>query len=484
MQNPFSSKTSIDPGQKVAVVGSGISGLVTAWLLSQKHQVVLFEKNAKLGGHTNTVQVNLDGQSQSVDTGFIVFNRPNYPNLTAMFHYLKVQTEPTDMSFSVSVNQGELEYSGNNLNTLFAQRRNLISMAHWKMLREILRFNRIAKADLQRNESEPDFVPGQYSGDLAKSLGEYLSLHGFGKRMQNYYLLPMAAAIWSCPVETMMSFPAGSFLRFFENHGLLNVEDRPQWETVTGGSQTYIDAILELADFEYRLNSPVKKVVKQQRQLKLSFEGGEEVFDHVVFASHGDQSYQMLSNSLQNTFDCLQHFTYQQNIAYLHRDLSLMPKRKLAWASWNYLRSTDQQENAVAVTYWINLLQNLDVATPILVTLNPLKPPAEEKTWQRIVYEHPVFDSAAMQAQLGLKSLQGKENLWFCGAYNGYGFHEDGLQSAVDIARAWQIDLPWESLEVSSETSRIAGCAQGNNHLSLKAKVLADNGLQESGGAL
>ncbi|MDA3807984.1 MAG: FAD-dependent oxidoreductase [Thiomicrorhabdus sp.] len=421
--------------KKVAVVGSGISGLSAAWLLSQQHDVTLFEKNAKLGGHTNTVLVEVEGKLQPVDTGFIVFNEPNYPNLVAFLKHLNVKTQETEMSFSVTVDQGELEYSGNNLNTLFAQRSNLLSLAHWKMIREILRFNKQAKQDL--NAETP----------VSVSLGDYLKQHGFSDRMRDYYLLPMAAAIWSCPVDTMMKFPVGSFLQFFENHGLLNVEDRPQWESVVNGSEQYIQAILALNTFKVQTESPVKTVKEVSEGLLLEIENGELVpFDEVVFASHADQTYSMLDESLKPEFTLLENFKYQENTAYLHRDLALMPKRKLAWAAWNYLRDTKAKDSSVAVTYWMNLLQNLPVKTPLLVTLNPAEPPAEALTYQRFVYHHPVFDEAAMSAQPLLQTLQGKHNLWFCGSYFGYGFHEDGLTSSVKLAGLWDIPLPWPSL--------------------------------------
>ena len=429
----MSQLNNLTPGQNIAIIGSGISGLASAWFLSQSHTVTVFEKNAKLGGHTNTVSVDVDGKTLPVDTGFIVFNRPNYPNLSAMLAHLKVGTIETEMSFSASIDQGALEYSGNNLNTLFAQRRNLLSLAHWKMIRQILRFNKQAKHDLNAKEN------------LQMSLGDYLEMHGFDERMQSSYLLPMAAAIWSCPVTTMMKFPVGSFLQFFENHGLLNVEDRPQWETIKGGSQTYIDAMLKEAHFEHWVDSPVQSVEKKEQGVIIELQNGDkQVFDHVIFASHADQSYSMLSPELQNHFSVMKSFQYQENIAYLHTDLKLMPKRKLAWASWNYLRDTQHAENRVAVTYWMNLLQTIDTPTPLLVTLNPLELPDRDKTFQKIVYEHPVFDKPAMDAQQTIKPLQGDHNVWFCGAYLGYGFHEDGLTSAVNLARLWGVNLPWE----------------------------------------
>lgn len=441
MSHTHFAANSIEIGQKIAVIGSGISGLSSAWFLSKSHQVTLYEKNAKLGGHTNTKLVEVDGKQQAVDTGFIVFNRPNYPHLTAMFQHLNIATEDTDMSFSASIDKGAVEYSGNNLNTMFAQRKNLLSLAHWKMISEILRFNKQAKKDLSaENQTQA-------------SLGEYLDQHKFSQRMREYYLLPMAAAIWSCPVKTMMAFPAMSFLRFFENHGLLNIEDRPQWETVTGGSQKYIDAILAEANFQIELDSPVISVIKTEQGLLVKTDQAETVYDHVIFASHGDQTWQMLDVELQNTFSCMRHFKYQQNIAYLHCDEALMPQRKLAWASWNYLRDSTSEETNVAVTYWMNLLQNFELDTPILVTLNPLNPPAAEKTYERIVYEHPVFDQAAMNAQHELQQLQGLENCWFAGAYTGYGFHEDGLRSAVELANLWKVDLPWSTAQAEQASA-------------------------------
>ncbi|MDX1352613.1 MAG: FAD-dependent oxidoreductase [Thiomicrorhabdus sp.] len=419
--------------KQVAVIGSGISGISAAWFLSQEHEVTLFEKNDRLGGHTNTVELEIEGQVQPVDTGFIVFNTPNYPLLTAMFKHLAVNTQNTEMSFSVSVNEGELEYSGNNLNTLFAQRRNLLNPQHWKMIAEILRFNKRAKADLASNNF------------CDMELGEYLVLHNFSERMRDYYLLPMAAAIWSCPVEQMMKFPVNSFLRFFENHGLLNIEDRPQWESVVGGSHQYLKAILALQTFTVKLNHPISQVDKTDFGMVVtSLNGKKQVFDEVVFACHADESYAMLSEELQAQCQLLKNFKYQVNYAYLHSDVSLMPKRKSAWAAWNYLRDLNAQGGCVAVTYWMNLLQNMQVATPLLVTLNPTRLPKYESIYKKMVYQHPVFDRAAMFSQSQLQTLQGNNNLWFCGSYFGYGFHEDGLKSAADLARLWQIDLPWQ----------------------------------------
>lgn len=420
---------------KVAVIGSGISGISSAWFLSQKHDVTLFEKESTLGGHTNTRDVQLvNGEKTAVDTGFIVYNEPNYPLLTAMFDHLKVATYPTNMSFAVSVDQGRLEYAGSNLDTLFAQRRNIFSPRHWRMIANILRFNKQAKADLINGLDEK------------LTLGDYLKQHGFGKAMQHDYLLPMAAAIWSCPTETMAQFPARSFLQFFANHGLLDIKDRPQWATVVGGARTYLDKILALNSF---------KVVKQGiSQVQLAKEANQPIiltsctgvsheFDQVVFACHGDEAAKLLPHT---DFALLKNFTYQFNQAWLHTDVKQMPKIKSAWAAWNYLSGKNNlATREVAVTYWMNRLQPLGVNTDIFVTLNPITEPDADQVIEKIDYFHPVFDQAAVAAQADLIHLQGHKNCWFAGAYTGYGFHEDGLASAAKIAGLWEIDLPWEA---------------------------------------
>ncbi|SFR62815.1 NAD(P)/FAD-dependent oxidoreductase [Thiomicrospira sp. ALE5] len=419
--------------QHVAIIGSGISGIASAWFLSQQHHVTLFEKENRLGGHTNTVDFEHEGKNIAVDTGFIVYNEPNYPLLTAMFKHLHIHTAETDMSFAVSIDQGRLEYAGNNLNTLFAQRKNLFSIAHWKMIREILRFNKQAKKDLHHLEHH-------------LSLKDYLSQHDFSTSMQQDYLLPMAAAIWSCPTETMLSFPAQSFLQFFNNHGLLNVNDRPQWKTVRNGARHYIDAITKHAKFNV-VHSGVTHVspmsAERDSVLIKTADDQQLEFDQVVFACHGDQAYQLLDHHAD--FNLMANFKFQPNQAWLHTDESLMPKIESAWASWNYLSDINQdQQRAVAVTYWMNQLQPLRTETPILVTLNPTREPDPSKVIAKFEYDHPVFDEQTMQAQKELESIQGHHGCWFAGAYTGYGFHEDGLRSAARIARLWQLPLPWE----------------------------------------
>ncbi len=418
---------------KVAVIGSGISGISSAWFLSQQHEVTLFEKNDYIGGHTHTVDVNLNGQTAAVDTGFIVYNEPNYPLLKALFKHLNIATDPTDMSFAVTVDNGRLEYAGNNLNTLFVQRKNLFSLRHWRMILDILRFNKQAKSDLKQGLS-PDL-----------SLQTYLEQHGFSQTMQQDYLLPMAAAIWSCPTETMLQFPASSFLQFFANHGLLNVNDRPQWRTVHNGSRQYLEAIIKLATFDIIQHAVTDVMPPPSGEGKvrlISADGVVHEFDQVVFACHADEVATLLKDK---GFELLNAFKYQANQAWLHTDIKQMPQRRSAWASWNYLSGKQREgQRAVAVSYWMNKLQTLPIKQDVFVTLNPITPPDADKVVACFDYHHPVFDRDAIAAQAKLPGLQGHKNCWFAGSYFGYGFHEDGLASGANIARLWHITLPWE----------------------------------------
>lgn len=421
--------------KNIAVVGTGISGLSSAWFLSQHHSVSVFEQADRLGGHTNTIDIDVEGRSLPVDTGFIVYNEPNYPNLKAMFKHLNVQTQSSNMSFAVSVNQGEFEFAGSGLIPFLGGWKGLFSPKRWRLLREVLRFNRQAKHDLHK--------PSSFS---EHTLMDYLKHHQFSDDMVHKYLLPMAAAIWSCPTETMMQFPAMSFLRFYENHGLLNVKDRPQWNTVINGSIEYIKALLENQAMDIRLNCGIECIQQTDSGFELTdSQSNTHIFDEVVLACHSDQAYEMLSTDLKAQFAELTLIPYQRNIAYVHTDESLMPQDKSLWSSWNYLRETDQPENEVAVTYWMNKLQSLPTETPVLVTLNPTHKPLESKTLRVIEYDHPVFEEHANQAQTALKEKSGQSGLWLAGAYLGYGFHEDGLRSAVDVARKMKISLPWEN---------------------------------------
>jgi predicted NAD/FAD-binding protein len=422
--------------QRIAVVGAGVAGLGAAWLLARRHQVTLFERNSYIGGHTNTLMVNEDGWPVQVDTGFIVYNEPNYPNLTALFAELGVQTRDSEMSFGVSVGDGELEYAGSSLGTLFAQRRNLGSARFLGMLADILRFNWICKRRL---------ASGGFGGQTVGELFDELRL---GHAFRHHYLLPMAAAIWSCPVSSMLAFPAASLARFYANHGLLNILDRPQWRTVTGGSRQYVEHMLASYRGDVFTDSPVSAVRRGDDGVELTLaDGSTQCFDQVVLASHADESLALLEDASPTEQSLLSAFAYQANRAVLHSDVRLMPQRRAVWSSWNYLaesagpRLADQQ---VSVTYWMNRLQGLDCQREYLVTLNPLQEPDPALVHADIEYQHPVFDSRAMAAQQRLASLQGKRGTWFCGSYFGYGFHEDALRSGVEVARGLGVDPGWD----------------------------------------
>ena len=430
------------PLLNIAVIGAGVAGLSAAWMLGSRHQVTLFEANDYPGGHTHTVSVEegegADASELAVDTGFIVYNEPNYPHLSALFRHLGVSTQESEMSFAVSLDHARLEYAGNSLDTLFAQRANLLRPAFLGMVSDILRFNRLAKRALEEHE-------GLDVEAHAESLGDMLDRHRFNHAFRHHYLLPMAAAIWSCPTETMLRFPFLSFARFFNNHGLLNLIDRPLWRTVVNGSRSYVDQFLASGRFELRLNSPVEHVARREDGVYINNESTR--FDAVVFACHADQALAMLDSPDAKESELLAAFAYQENIAWLHTDAALMPRLKKVWSSWNYLGyaadASTQSTERVAVSYWMNCLQNLATTTDYFVTLNPPAPPAEDKVIGRYVYHHPVFDVAAMHAQTRMRELQGHRQSWYCGSYFGYGFHEDALRSAVDLAAHFDIQPPW-----------------------------------------
>jgi predicted NAD/FAD-binding protein len=429
---------------RIAVVGSGIAGLSCAWLLSQQHEVHVFESDGRIGGHSHTVDTTCGGASVPVDTGFIVYNEPAYPNLTALFRHLHVPTRPSDMSFAVSLDGGALEYAGTDLNGLFAQRSNLLRPRFWAMLRELLRFYREAPGDSATH------------GDL--SLDAYLDAHGYGRAFRDDHLYPMGAAIWSCTAQRIGDYPVSAFVRFCENHGLLQVNDRPVWRTVDGGSREYVRRLTQgFADRIHR-EHPVTAVLRERDGVRLRLNHGEPgtPFDHVVLATHADQSLRLLDAPSDAERRLLGAFGYTRNHAVLHRDPALMPRRRSVWCSWNYL--ADRQGHALpTVTYWMNRLQphlpQGPGAPPLFVTLNPAQPPRPEHLIRTEVYEHPRFDAAAIAAQRRLWSLQGQQRTWFCGAYFGSGFHEDGLQAGLAVAEALGgVRRPWT---VANESARI-----------------------------
>jgi predicted NAD/FAD-binding protein len=421
--------------KRIAVVGGGVAGLGAAWLLARRHRVTLFERNAYIGGHTNTATVDDGGQALPVDTGFIVYNEPNYPNLTALFRELDVTTRPSEMSFGVSVGDGALEYAGSNLDTLFAQRRNLASPAFLRMLADILRFNRTCK----RRLAEDSFG--------TQTLGEFFDELRLGQAFRHHYLLPMAAAIWSCPVAQMQAFPAASLARFYENHGLLNLTERPQWRTVVGGSEQYVKRMLGSFPGQVHADSPVRTVRRHDDGVELSLtDGSRQQFDEVVLACHADQALALLADASPTERTLLGAFSYQANRALLHSDTQLMPHRRAVWSSWNYLAQSSGPrlaDSRVSVTYWMNRLQGLQASRDYLVSLNPLREPDPALVHAEFEYEHPVFDSAALAAQQQLGQLQGRRHTWLCGSYFGYGFHEDALRSGVAVAVALGVDPGW-----------------------------------------
>lgn len=418
---------------RIAVVGAGIAGLGAAWLLKGRHEVTIFERNGRLGGHSNTIEVDSGGAALGVDTGFVVYNERNYPHLTRLFRHLGVETQPTDMSFAASVDDGRVEYAGSDLNTLFAQRANLVSPAYWGMLRDVLRFNRDARRSLRTGDAE------------GLSLGAYLARGGYGARLADHYLLPMAAAIWSCPTRTMRDFPAVGFLHFFRNHGLLDLVDRPQWRTVVGGSRRYVERLCADLPGSAHAGTPVARVQRASSGVRvLTADGAEHLFDAAVLACHADEALRLIDSPRPAETAVLSKFGYQQNRTILHSDAALMPRQRRVWSSWNYLAATGASgTERVSVSYWMNRLQGLPGSRQFFVSLNPLREPRPESVVAELSYHHPVFDAEAMRAQGLLGQLQGRDRLWFCGSYAGYGFHEDALASAVGVARLLGAEAPW-----------------------------------------
>ncbi len=421
--------------KKIAVIGSGISGNSTAWALSKSHNVTLFEKDNRTGGHSNTAIVDYDGEQISVDTGFIVYNDHNYPLLTKLFDHLGVETSQSNMSFGVSLDAGKFEWSGQGLGGVFAQRKNLLSLSFLSMLREIFTFNRICKEDLK-------------SGALCgSSFGEYLKTHRFSDRLRDDYLVPMTAAIWSTPPQRMLDFPSESLIRFMDNHKLIHgVNDRPQWRTVTHGSRQYVNKLL--GDFEGKLilNNGVQLIEKVETGVRLTLEDGSQaIFDEVVIATHTDQALNMLKAPSSAQREILGAISYKPNTVYLHRDPSLMPQRKAAWSAWNYLGSRDSSGGRdLSLTYWMNRLQNIDEDKPLFVSLNPVTLPKPDTIFETYTYDHPQFDKGAIEAQARLDDIQGVDNIWYCGAWTKYGFHEDGLASGLSVAKQLGARIPFE----------------------------------------
>ncbi|WP_374353030.1 NAD(P)/FAD-dependent oxidoreductase [Limnohabitans sp.] len=420
---------------KVAIVGSGISGLAAAHRLRQHAHVTLFEAGSYFGGHTHTVDLTLPTpqgtQSWGVDTGFLVFNERTYPQLIALLAELNVETAPSDMSFSVQVPGARgtepLEWSGSNLATVFAQKRNLLSPRFLGMLSDLLRFNRLCtRLAVEGKDAE-----------LAEPLQAFLERHRFGNAFRDWYFLPMLGCIWSCPTDQMLQFPVATMIRFCHNHGLLQVNDRPQWHTVVGGARHYVEKIVAGIP-DARLNTPVRQIERDAAGVTLHTDRGSERFDHVVLAAHSDQSLAMLRQPSKAEAEVLGAIRYQPNLAVLHTDTSVLPSRPAAWAAWNYERAADDQKESsrVCLHYLLNKLQPMPFDQPIVESLNPVRPIARDQILAEFEYSHPVFDLAAIEAQRRVPELQGEHHTWYCGAWAGYGFHEDGLKSGLAAADA------------------------------------------------
>ncbi|MFN0263617.1 NAD(P)/FAD-dependent oxidoreductase [Tepidamorphus sp. 3E244] len=426
---------------KIAVIGSGISGLSAAWLLSKTHNVTLYETDDRLGGHANTTHVDMPDGTVAVDTGFIVYNELTYPNLTALFAHLDVPTQASSMGFSFSSDAGAYEYSGTGANGFFGQRRNLLKKRHWRMLSDIKRFFETATTRVT-------------AYDPQISLGAFLATEGYSTTFIDEHIVPMGAAIWSTPAQRMLDFPARAFVDFYDNHRLLQFNDQPVWRTVRGGSREYVQRICDDGDFEIVQGVGARAIRRTDTAaLVEDARGAVRPFDQVVIATQADQALGLLDAPADEEARLLGAFAYQENLAILHSDRRLMPKRRRIWSAWNFLKSGAQGRSELCLTYWMNELQSLDTRWPVLVTLNPYDEVHPKAEHGRFAYRHAVFDNAALTAQKDLWSLQGQKRTWFCGSYFGYGFHEDGLQAGLAVAEAiGGVRRPWY---VDNESGRI-----------------------------
>ncbi|MBT6277708.1 MAG: NAD(P)-binding protein [Chromatiales bacterium] len=413
---------------KIAVIGSGVSGLTCAYTLARAHDVNVYEADSRLGGHANTIDVNNNGRSMPIDTGFIVFNEKNYPLLCALFDELGVRSEMSNMSFSVHCERTGREWNGSSLNQVFAQRSNLLRPSHWTMLRDIVNFH---------SDAEREFL----TLDERETVSDWVQRMRYSASFLNYYLLPLGASLWSCSSSTFGSFPIRFVIEFLRNHHMLQVEKRPMWRTVSGGSREYVKRITEPFAHRIRLETPVKRVKRTAQGIVVTdWNNNAELFDEVVLAVHADQALQMLSLPDDDERDVLSAFPYQKNLAVLHHDTSLLPSRPSAWASWNFRNPQDSSED-VNVTYNMNLLQNLDSEQTWCVTLNPGSRVNREKIEQVFEYHHPLFTTGRAEAQARHTEMVRRDGLSFCGAYWGFGFHEDGVRSALDVCAAFDVDL-------------------------------------------
>ena len=407
--------------KKIAIIGSGISGLTAAYYLHKNYDICLYEADSRLGGHTATKEIQVDGKNYLIDTGFIVFNDWTYPNFIKLLNELGVESQPTEMGFSVFNPEADFEYAGTNLGTLFAQKRNLFSINHWKMLRDIVRFNKEAIADLEANHLAPN-----------ETLGTYLRRKNYSEAFTNRYLIPMGSAIWSATQRAMLAFPLEFFIRFFKNHGLLNVVNRPQWRVIKGGSHAYIEPLIKGFKDKIRLNSPVARIARSEAGVTVISNGEAEFFDEVIIACHSDQALTLIGDVSDDERAVLSSIPYQKNSVVMHTDTRLLPRKKSTWSSWNYLLNGENQ-NPPILTYSMNILQSIESATEFCVTLNAKNIINPEKILGEYEYAHPVFSQASAQAQTAWPLINGVNHTWFCGAYWLNGFHEDGVNSALRV---------------------------------------------------
>lgn len=415
---------------KIAIIGTGISGLGAAYLLHPRHDITVYERDDRIGGHSRTVTIDYAGQRIAVDTGFIVFNERNYPHLTALFRHLGVNVQPSYMGFAATILNGWLEWGSQNLTGMFAQRRNLVRPSFYRLLRDVMRFNALALATA---EASPELT-----------LGGLLDRLRLGNWFRQYYILPMGGAIWSCPPQRILKFPAITFTRFFANHGLLSVRGQPQWYTVTGGSKEYVARLTTSFSHRIRTNCGAVRIRREAGRVHITDDKGHtETYDHLVLACPADIARTLIDDPSPAETELLSCFRFQDNLAVLHRDHRVMPKRKSAWASWVYRADGIDDEHAITVSYWMNSLQGIDHRLPLFVTLNPAVEIPQDKVFDTYNFRHPIFDELAIQAQGRLGEIQGDRNTWYCGAYWRHGFHEDGLASAVAVAARLGSEPPW-----------------------------------------
>ncbi|MGF1687307.1 FAD-dependent oxidoreductase [Photobacterium japonica] len=427
---------------KIAIIGTGISGLTCAHYLNSTHDITVYEANDYIGGHTATVDVEVESGQYAIDTGFIVFNDRTYPKFEQLLAELGIEGQPTEMSFSVQNEENQLEYNGRSLSTLFAQKRNLLNPQFYAFIADILRFNKLAQqVDLEQ--------------DTSRTLGEFLTLHRFNAYFCENYILPMGAAIWSSTLSDMRGFPLGFFVRFFRNHGLLDITNRPQWAVIPGGSREYVKRLIQPFNERIRLSSPVDEVRRVDGKVTVTSCGQSEMYDDVIFACHSDQALGMLADPTPDESAVLGDIAYQRNDVILHTDECLLPEKKVAWAAWNYFLGKDddgQRDNKLAcLTYNMNILQGFDAPETFCVTLNQTDSIQPEKILRRFVYAHPVFNTASLKAQQSRHLVNGQQQTWYCGAYWYNGFHEDGVKSALDVVAG----IESAAIESRSDSSEV-----------------------------